>query len=374
MSAPSPEIRIKLEGRLEVLEAALRRYAELEQRVGGQWQRRVIEERTQVLEALSHEPSIDAALEAADRIADAPVRALMKKLVAYRTELAERLDRPTWREAALRLRETAESVRLPGTDEVVLLSGTAERAIPMWLIVAVPALLGWWALGWMAAAGIVVSAACLALAVIPLGTYSVLADRLVWVPYSGVPVEVPLGELKAIAHHRRGLTLDAGGRTLRLPAVEGGDAMLALLLLYRDGPLKGIARPPSGITLIRPAVLAMGATEEGHALLHPDGFFFLPRGGASGLLKRLIDRRDLDVGDRFVLEQLSRLPADRLTDLLATVTDLPGAVNGRADKVLADPIRGGKLRLRVGMTMVDVSVAGVDSVALATNLPWTKAP
>lgn len=374
MSDLSTEIRIKLEGRLEVLEAALGRYRDLERVISGNWRRRAIEARDRVLAFLAEEPAVDDAVAHALRLAGAKPGAVLTELEAYRSEIAGRLGLPAWKDAAAALKAAAESVRLPGAEEVVVLHGTAERRVPMWALVSVPSLVALIAIGPLAAAGVLVSTICLGLAVIPLGTYALMADRLVWVPHTGVPRQLPIDALTAIEVAGRGIALTTKDGGFRLPAVDSAAGMALLLLLYRDGPLKGVARPPAGTSMVLAATLASGATAEGFALLHPGGLCFLARGTAAVVCSRLVARADLDVSERFLLEQLSRIEAEALAPLLAGLADVDGVVHAPAGRVNADPIRGGKLRLRVGMALVDLSLSGVDAVALTTLLPWTKAP
>lgn len=369
-------LRIKLEGRLEVVEAALPRYRDFERVLVGNWRRRAIEARAEVLTFCAADAAVDEALAQLQRFTDedrGPVNALIAQLDAYRKELAGRVGAASWPEARNTLRATAESVKLPGPDEVVVLYGTAERKVPMWAVVVPPALLAFVMLGPIAAVGVAVSMVCLALAVIPLGRYAVLADRVLWLPHAGVPKQLPVASLKQIDLKGRGIALASERDALTLPAVDSATGMAAVLLLYRDGPLKGVDRPPAGTSLVLPAVLASGATAEGTALLHPGGLFFLAKGQAAEVLRRMVGRAELDVSERFVLEQLSRLDPADLAPLLASFAGL-ACVNAPADQVIADPIRGGKLRLRVRMsTLIDLALTGVDSVALATLLPWTKA-
>jgi hypothetical protein len=388
MSEPSHQIRIRLEGRLEILETAIPRYEALLSLLRGNWQRRAIEEREAVHRFLSDEPSLDAALDHAHRVAqrdgwppEAEARQVTARIDALRSELQARLEKPSWQAAAKHLREMADSARLPGPEELVLLEGTAARTMPLWALTLAPTLLALSTYGGLAAAGVMVSMVCFGLAVLPLGRYVLLVDRLVWIPYRGVPIELPLATLKpngvTLARRNIGISLEGASASLLLPVVTSPVQLAALLLLYRDGPLKGVDRPPAGTVVILPAWLARSGPDlEGFVLLHSGGMCFLPKGTAPALLKKITGSAPLElpISETFLLEQLTRLPPAALHSVLGVAAEVPGGLYALAEDITTDPgaRSGQKLRLRTAGSLVEIPIGAVDYEALRTLFPWTQ--
>lgn len=402
MSALSTqEVRIRLEGQLELLELALPRYSLLERLLKGAWRRHAIEQRALIEEVRREEEPLDAALETIRKLAEreglptdaVPLR-LASELETVRKRLSARLvgrlgpltSAPvSWREGLDRLLELATAVRLPGPDELVVLEGTAARSLPLWLLALVPSLAALAAYGGLAATGVLVSMICLGLAVLPLGKYTLLADRLVWVPYRGEPLEIPHRGVHVELHqHNTGLVIQwwnistaprggvEGAHRLALPVVTSPIRLAALLMLYRDGPLKAVSHPPSGTALVLSASVN---SLEGVALLHSRGVCFLPRGTAPELLKRIAHTTlEVSLSEQFLLEQLTRLPDEALAAALAVANEVKGGFYRTAEQV--QPERSGipslLLRLRVDAGLVDVQIGGVDLVALRTLFPWTQ--
>ena len=386
MSELSSQIRIRLEGRLEILEAAIARYEAFDALLKGNWQRRAIEEREAVYRFLDEEPALDAALDHAHRVAqrdgwppDAQARKVSTRLDGLRRQLQTRVLKPSWPEAAAQLRQVAGSARLPGPDELVVLEGTAARSMPLWALTLAPTLLAASIYGGLAAAGVMVSMVCFGLAVLPLGRYVLLSDRLVWMPYRGVPLELPLSTLKpdgvALARRSAGISIDAA-RPLSLPVLTSPVQLAALLLLYREGPLKGINRPPAGTGVILPGALSRaGQSADGVALLHPGGLAFLPRGSGPVFLQQLVATGlALPISETFLLEQLTRLPAEALGEVLAAAAPKAGGLHAAAPEITADPgaRSGQKLRLRTAGAVVELPLVGVDYEALRTLFPWAQ--
>jgi hypothetical protein len=384
MSSPPNQIRIRLEGRLEVLEVAVDRYEALAALLKGNWQRTAIEEQQKVRDFLSEEPALDDAIAHAERLAEregwppnAEARRVWARVAALRTLLQARFKRSTWAQAIEHLSAVAGSTRLPRSDELVLLQGTAARPLPLWALTLAPTLIALSAFGGLAAAGVMVSMVCLGLAVLPLGRYVLLADRLVWMPYRGVPLEVTIDALDAVHLERRntGLAIEAK-RALKLPVVTSPVQLATLLLLCRSGPLKGINRPPAGTVLILAAWISRpNADLRGVVLLYGGGMCFLPNGTAPELVQKLASTAEvMPISETFVLEQLSRLAEPQLAKALEQIADLPGGVYARAAEITADPgaRSGKKLRLRAAGSLIEIPIGGVDFEALRTLFPWTQ--
>ena len=239
------------------------------------------------------------------------------------------------------------------------------------------------AVGGLATTGLVVTMVGLGLAMLPLGKYFLLADRLLWVPYFGAPVELRHAAIKpdGVRTIRResGVVIEAAER-LALPVVTSPLGLAALLALYARGPLRGVNAPPSGTALILPASLPHGTTArpiavQGHALLHLEGVCFLPAGSAPLLLRRLTDIQiHVAVSEQFVLEQLSRLDPQRLSAALRAADQIPGAFYRDATQVEAE--RTGtptqSLRLKVDVAQLEVWIGAVDYQAVRSLFPWTQ--
>ena len=221
---------------------------------------------------------------------------------------------------------------------------------------------------------VMVSALCFGLAVLPMGRYVLLVDRLVWIPYRGVPTELPLSATSRVTLTRRnaGIAIE-GGKGLSLPVVTSPVQLAALLLMYGEGPLKGINRPPAGTVVFLPAsVSRAGADLDGFVLLHNDGLCFLPRGTGAAMLQHVVPTQlELPVAESFMLEQLSRLPAPLLGEALMAATKVPGGICARAEDVIADPMRSQqKMRLRAAGTLIEIPLEAVDYEAMRTLFPW----
>jgi hypothetical protein len=403
MSALSTqEVRIRLEGRLELLELALPRYAHLTGLMRGSWRRNVIEHRALIEDVIKEEAPVGQALEHVTKLAereglpaDSEPRVLLAALYRQRAELFGKLGGRlmeangtppgSLREALDRLYELTESVRLPEPHELVILQGTAARAFPLWALTLIPTLAVLATYGGLAAAGVLVSMICFGLAVLPLGKYTLLADRLVWVPYRGDPVAMKLDgpELSEISLVRQstGLVLEGRNR-VKLPVITSPLRLVALLWLYRAGPLKGVNRPPSGTALILPCeALVRGAEGElikkfqGTALVHAEGLCVIARGWAPGILARLCPRAPpIAISEEWLFEQLTRLPADGLSAALRVADAPPDCLACTTDQV--EPQKTGTptqlMALKVGTTEVMIPIGAIDFEALRTLFPWTQ--
>ncbi len=228
-------------------------------------------------------------------------------------------------------------------------------------------------------AGVMVSMVCFGLAVLPMGRYVLLADRLVWLPYRGVPVELPLSTLEAdgVTLTRRNAGISIRARTtLSLPVVTSPVQLATLLLLYREGPLKGVDGPPSGTVVILPGwCTRAGPDVEGVTLLYSAGVCFLPKGAAPAVLQRLASTRlEVPISEAFLLEQLTRLPTEALGPVLSQASQVPGGLYARAEDVTADPgaRSAQKLRLRLMGALLEIPIGSVDYEALRTLFPWTQ--
>jgi len=377
----SNHLRIQLEGRLERLEASLKRYEAMGGLLGRRgWQRRAIANRETVGAFLASEPEVDAALAHLEHVAtrdrwasDTEPLAVATKVAAKRAELQQRLGVASWPLAIAELTEAVNSPRLPGPHEAVLLEGKVSRKSWLWAYATIPTLLGFAMFNGVATVTALAAVAASGIAglwAMHLGRYVLLVDRLVWIPRGGVPRSLPLSSLQG-----DGVTLDArhGGvrleapRPLSLPVVGMPTELTALLLLFRDGPLKGIDRPPSGTVVLLPASLG---SKEGTALLFNEGLCFLPNGAAPAALQAMVPTTlNLPLTEKFLLEQLSRLPSEKLIPLFAKV---PGAFTALGSELSVDPLTWGGtlLQMRAGTALLQIPIQGVDLEALRTLFDW----
>ena len=105
------------------------------------------------------------------------------------------------------------------------------------------------------------------------------------------------------------------------------------------------------------------------------GVCYLASGSAPALVQKLIPTRlELPISERFLPEQLSRLPPTQLEPVLGQVEDLPGGLYARAEDVSTDPgaRSGQKLLLRTEGAVLEIPIGAVDFEALRTLFPWTQ--
>jgi hypothetical protein len=388
MSALSEQgLRIRLEGRVETLEVALATYHRLEALLRGDWRGAIIEQRAFIDQLIAQEPAVNEALGQVRKTAqhegwaaDALPRRLVDRVEEQRADLRFRLlsrlkkvspegGAPTWPAALARLQQLATQVRLPGPGEPVVLRGTATRAMPLWVMALIPTLLAGAFFGGMAGAGVGASMICLGLAVLPLGEFTLLADRLVWIPHRGEPFHLELGALQTTLTAAGGLVID-GPRRLTLPLTAAPAGLAALLALYGKGPLKGCSAPPSGTALILAAHAQLDFRQAlvGTALLHSEGLVFLPQGSGPALLHKLTGVEG-PVSEEFLLRQLSRLPAAQLNPALAAANGLPrGLCCGKA-QVRAEAAKG-SVRLTIGRVQLTIDLRAAELEAVRSLMPW----
>lgn len=365
-AAPSPEdVRRKLEGRVEVVEAARARYAALEALLGGgRWKRRLRREPDTVREVLAQEAVLTEALGRIRRRAETegwpeetPVLALVRDVTLRRARL-EALARqrlgtlatPTGEpslEADLPRLEALVSRPLPvapAPGEVRLLQHTkqdpnqgqallpisAVLGISFALSLAFPRLMG--EVGTL----ITVGAFLVQVLVILLqaGEYWLTSERLVWKPLLGEPVAVPLRSIPAggvHVHRGWGTVRVEGERTLRMRFVPEAERLAAILEMHRQAPFLGASR--AGLKLadvsFYPVTLREGgAVKKGWAVLRPRGVSFLPEGTGVEVLKAVTGAEvtpGLRVEVDWVVDQLRWLPEEEFD---AAVERAVAAVGG----------------------------------------------
>lgn len=367
----SPEdVRRRLEGRAEVLEAARARYAALESLLASRrWKHRLRTKPGQVAQWREHEPEVAEALERAKRRAaqegwpeDTPVLATVRELAARRTRLEALARRrlasvapvsgaPSLEEDLSRLDALVrkQDTLALGPGEVLVFEGrqkadASARVPPVLLfllgssaVLAVCAILVEKVLG----AGGEWSMLLLLLATMPWfvvgmrsGRARLTSERLLWEPLWREPVAVPLDSIPEGGIHLDPTWLNLrveGERLAHLRHQYDAPQLAVLLELHRQPPLRGAAR--AGVRLadvaLYPAELrqASGPPKRGHAVLRPDGVSFIPEGtGPQALLAVTGRPAALPVEPEHVLEQLRWLTDTEFDACVARVVEATGGL------------------------------------------------
>ena len=367
------DIRRRLEGRAEVLDAALARDTALESLLRARgWRRKLRARPGLVPEWLAQEPAVAEALERVKRRADAegwledtPVLVGARELAARRTrlvtlvrgrlsELATVSGAPSLKADLPRLdtlvRGKASLSLSPG--EVLVFEGQQKweksQHIPPLLIYLLLTSLG------MAIAAVVAEklfrlgdgAALLlmALAAVPWmvtglrsGRVWLTSERLLWQPLLGELVAVPLSSIRDGGVHldTRWLNVRVEGERRAVVRHMTNAAQLAMLLeLHRQSPLLGAAR--AGVRLsdvaLYPAVLREGKAEHrGHAVLRPDGVSFIPDARAAEAFQAITGTGTaLPVALAHVLDELRWLPDTEFDACVARAVKAAGGLRWSA--------------------------------------------
>lgn len=362
-SGPSAEdVRRQLEGRVEVVEAARERYSRLESLLSERrWKRRLREQPGAIQEVLRHESALDEALSRIQRRAEVdgwpeelPVLAAVREVRSRRVRLEalvlKRLGSLTRLSEAPALLESLarlEGLVLqplpvePAEGEVRLLEGKpgVEFLVAVGYLVFV--------LGQVAAdilglnGALVVLASILVVLVLALssqlktGRYWLTSERLVWKPFRGELVQVPLRSIR-----EGGVRLDAiglgvhveGERSLYIRDEQHARRLAALLEMRRQPPFLGLSASGRQVdAACYEATLREGrSVVKGHAVLGRDFVAFFPEGQGRQALCAITgassppQRVPLEVP--WLIEQLRFLPSEAAFD--ECVTRAAAAVGG----------------------------------------------
>ncbi|WP_164012895.1 hypothetical protein [Pyxidicoccus trucidator] len=372
---PSPEdVRRRLEGGAEVLDAARARHAALEVVLRSRrWMRRLRASPELVPEWRKHEPVVAEALERAKRRAlaedwpeDTPVRRTLRELEECRTRLealvrrrlkalapvpeAPSLEAGLARLDALARRKVSRTLA-PG--EVVVLKGWQNgRAFSrdsdsrpwmlllfllayllyLFLMFQLSHVLGKWALLGIPAFVFLPMLWGALRSLSRLGRFWLTRERLLWKPVLGAAESVPLSSIPPGGVHLE-LATDSvrvdGEVRVHMPELSNATHLAVLLELHRQLPLPGAARAARpGPPLILPGSL-QGTGQSwgsGQAILRPEGIAFIPGSSGAAALQALTGQRvDLPVKLEQVLEHLRALPE---AEFDARVARLVGALDG----------------------------------------------
>lgn len=307
---PSPgDVRLQLEGRVEVVEAARTRYAALESLLSGRrWTRRLRGQPEVIQAVLRHESELDEALTRIQRRAQADhwpeelpllaavreVRALRGRLeVLVRKRLGDGSSRDSGAPALLedlarleafvlqpvplelapgevrlregRLKDVGLSRRLHVVTVLTMLANGLVGKGP-WSIALLVPLVAYFIYGQLRR-----------------GRYWLTSERLVWMPRDGDPVQLPLRSIREIgllSPFSYGVRVVGERETLTL-AVEGTQQLQDLLLsleMHRKPPLLGsVAAERLANVVCYPATLKSGSSRQGFVVLRPGYVAFLPK-------------------------------------------------------------------------------------------------
>jgi len=358
------ETRLQLEGRAEVLEAALAREAVLERALrSARWKTRLRANPEWVAEQTRREPEVSEALERVRRRAelegwsqDTPIQRVVHALLARRERLKSlvrrrlasltsvsgapvldaelaRLVELVRREASFQLdpREVLVHETLPLRDwppvhALLAISSVCVFYVPFALFLTRPGLGK--ELPLLCALLLLLSLAAL---VLRSGEVRLTSKRLIWRPKLGETVAIPLDSLRFDSFRWSKLLKTVhieGERRVRLRHQGDGARLLTLLALHGSPPLAGAAR--AGVlaadVVVYPAVLREGGrARKGHAILRPGGVFFVPMVDGARVFEAVTARAAPTAMEAAcVLEQLRWLPGAEVDACLTRVVAATG--------------------------------------------------
>ncbi|WNG40155.1 hypothetical protein F0U61_45595 [Archangium violaceum] len=305
---PSPEdVRLQLEGRVEVVEAARVRYAGLESLLSGRgWKRRLRKQPEAIQAVLRHESELDEALSRIQRRAQAdhwpeslPVLTAVREVLGLRGRLEvlvrKRLGgglsrnsgapglpeglaqleafvlQPVPLELASgevrllegRLREVGLSRRIHVVTALAVITNGLVGGDPSPKALVVP-LIAYLVYGWL-----------------HRGRYWLTSERLVWMPKDGEPVQIPLRSIRELGLRSFGYGVRVVGEretlTLAVDEPKQLQDLLLALEMHRKPPLLGsVGAERLANVVCYPATLESGSSRKGLVVLRPGYVAFLP--------------------------------------------------------------------------------------------------
>lgn len=273
----SEDLRRQLEGRLEIIEAARKRYATLEKQLNGlTWKRRLRAQADFLQEVIDQEAPLDEAMTRARRRGEVegwaeslpalePLRDVLRRRQHVETLVRKRLTELAVPPGAAELRKDLATLRsilqespilLPAPEETRILEMRRNSSVPpplLVLILLVIPLLRM-AVAFMGPAAVLLIlglfSTLIALAVARAGEFWLTSDRLVWKPVIGKPVSVSLRSIRSggikVERLARGVRVQ-GDRIVHVRYAEPVEKLAALLEMHRQPPFFGASR--SGLRL-----------------------------------------------------------------------------------------------------------------------------
>jgi hypothetical protein len=364
----SEALRRQLEGRLEIIEAARKRYAKLEKQLRGiTWKRRLRTQADFLQEVIDQEAPLDEALNRARRRGEVegwpeslpalePLRDVLRRrehvgmLVRKRLiELAVSPDAPDLRKDLTTLRSVLQEppILMPAPEETRILEMRRNTSIPpplLVLILLVVPLLQM-AAAFMGPAAVLLVLGLfftlIALTVTRAGEFWLTSNRLVWKPLIGKPVSVSLRSIRSggiqVERLARGVRVQ-GDRIVHVRYAEPVERLAALLEMHRQPPFFGASR--GGLRLPQVSLYEAtlhegpgGSTRQGVAVLRPQGVSFIPRGTGHKALKALTGEpppKGLNLEVSWVLEELRWLTEAEFDANLARVVEATSGLHWSA--------------------------------------------
>lgn len=372
-SAPEREltaedVRRRLEGRMELIDAAASRYATLEKRlksIAWKHQLRARPELTQ--EVLAQEEPLEEAIARTQRRGELegwpetlpalePLREVLRRRARVEGLVRKRLEELTGpTEAPSLKRDLAHLERLvlqvssitlePG--ETRLLEMQKNQSIPkplaaiIFLFIPLVHLLALTAGPTLLLGLVGVFLTLLAVFILRSGQFWLTSERLIWRPLLGEPISVPLRSIRD-----KGVRVDRilrsvrveGERTLNVRHVEPLEKLAALVELHRQPPLLGSSRGGMRLPEVSfyPATLRQGgqlSSREGWAVVRPRGIWFLPLGAEAKLLWSITGKpppAGANVEMPWVLDELRWLTEAEFDAHLGRAVELTGGVHWAA--------------------------------------------
>jgi len=372
-SAPEREltaedVRRRLEGRMELIEAAARRYATLEKRLKSiAWKHQLRARPELSHEVLAQEEPLAEAIARTRRRGELeswpetlpalePLREVLRRRARVEGLVRKRLEELTApAEAPSLKRDLAHLEQLvrqvpsitlePG--ETRLLEMQKNQSIPkpvavlIFLLVPMMHLLALTAGPTLQLGLVGVFLTLLAAFILRSGQFWLTSERLIWKPLLGEPISVPLRSIRD-----NGVRVDRllhsvrveGERTLTVRHVDPLEKLATLVELHRQPPLLGSSR--SGLRLpdvsFYPATLRQGpqrSVRQGWAVISPRGVWFLPLGAEAKLLFSVTGKpppAGVNVELPWVLDELRWLTEAEFDAHLARAVERTGGVHWSA--------------------------------------------
>lgn len=329
------ELRIRLEGAVEAVEAAREDFESLEASLP-RWEDELPLQRTRLEARLSGDQALEQALMKCGAIDGlGPLVEEVRRRRAHVGELARRelavvapAEAPGAQLEALgRLRALALAPVEPvGEVPLATLTTTARAPWPLMLLVVLAMASLWW----NAAVGI--TAICLAL-ILSSGfrrvtTYQLFADRVVVKPNGLRGFSVPLASITTVGSAKEPVHLVVEGtRRLVLPERESLP-FVQRVAVRRLACLAGVqTKPGTGAVVVVVTALVGAEPGPGALLVAPSGALFLGERAGRAAVEAL-DGRPLgvEVPVALLAEELSRLEAGTLAEVLARVGSVAGCL------------------------------------------------
>lgn len=389
---PLEDVRVRLEGGLELLQSAEPQYRLLTQIKGRKWKPTARAKENELRWALNHDDLIVKALERVERLhardgwADEfePV-VVAKKVRELREQLLGTMRAQLWGntpgvtrtfEASLMQMLAVIQLAPPRrADEAVLLEGRVTRRTSAWLSALLPAMIGA-VFGGAPAAMIAFFGALFGIWWwASLGRYQLLPDRLLYTARGEDPVELKLSSLGSddvqMGPLHAGVVFQ-GPKPLEFPVADDA-ALLAAKVALHKGPLKDCDGAVDSSCMVLKAFRATPSTSKGGLALFTDSSVtWLAEGAAPRVLAHLTGMRlAVPITEQQLFEELSRLKPGEREKVLAKVNTCGGLYLHREQiEAVNTAVPSLLLRLRSGGETLNVTLSALDREKGQLEVPW----